>query len=113
MFDLSKPIAIGSDHAGYDYKVALVNWLTEKGYTVSDKGVDENRSVDYPDYVHPLAKDVATKKANLGILVCGSGNGVGLRACRAGDTSRDEIRRARSAAHRFWRLERRHEPRRP
>ncbi len=46
-FDLSKPIAIGSDHAGYDYKVALVRWLVEKSYQISDMGVYENKSVDY------------------------------------------------------------------
>jgi ribose 5-phosphate isomerase B len=54
-FDLSKPIAIGSDHAGYEHRVALVQWLGEKGYTVNDMGVHENKSVDYPDYAHPVS----------------------------------------------------------
>lgn len=80
MFDFSKPIVIGSDHAGYDYKVAIVNWLTEKGYLVADKGVDENRSVDYPDYAHPVAESVEKGEAAFGILLCGSANGVCITA---------------------------------
>jgi ribose 5-phosphate isomerase B len=80
MFDLSKPIAIGSDHAGYDYKVAIVKWLTEKEYPVSDKGVDENKSVDYPDYAHPVAGSVEKGEAAFGILLCGSANGVCITA---------------------------------
>jgi ribose 5-phosphate isomerase B len=79
-FDLSKPIAIGSDHAGYDYKVAIVQWLTEKGYQVSDKGVDANKSVDYPDYAHPVADAVEKGEVAFGILLCGSANGVCITA---------------------------------
>ena len=78
MFDFSKPIAIGSDHAGYDYKMALVKWLTEKGYKINDKGVDENKSVDYPDYAHPVADSVEKGDVAFGILLCGSANGVWL-----------------------------------
>ena len=80
MFDFSKPIAIGSDHAGYDYKVALVKWLTEKGYQVIDKGVDADRSVDYPDYAHPVASLVEKGEVTFGILLCGSANGVCMTA---------------------------------
>jgi ribose 5-phosphate isomerase B len=80
MFDLSKPIAIGSDHAGFDYKVAIVKWLTKKGYQVSDKGVDENKSVDYPDYAHPVADAVEKGEVAFGILLCGSANGVCITA---------------------------------
>jgi ribose 5-phosphate isomerase B len=79
-FDLSKPIVIGSDHAGFEYRVALVKWLTEKGYQVDDKGVGENRSVDYPDYAHPVANAVEQGKAAFGILLCGSANGVCMTA---------------------------------
>jgi ribose 5-phosphate isomerase B len=98
MFDLSKPIAIGSDHAGYDYKVALVKWLTEKGYAVSDKGVDENKSVDYPDYAHPVADSVEKGEAAFGILLCGSANGVCITAnkhqgIRAGLSFETEVAR--------------------
>ena len=80
MFDLSKPIAIGSDHAGFDYKVEIVKWLTEKGYKVEDKGVDENKSVDYPDYAHPVASAVENGEVAFGILLCGSANGVCITA---------------------------------
>jgi len=79
-FDLSKPVAIGSDHAGYEYRVALVQWLTEKGLPVKDFGVNENRSVDYPDYAHPVAEAVEKGNAAFGILLCGSANGVCITA---------------------------------
>jgi ribose 5-phosphate isomerase B len=79
-FDLTKPIAIGSDHAGYDYKVALVKWLNENGYQVSDMGVYENKSVDYPDYAHPVAEAVEKGEVAFGILLCGSANGVCITA---------------------------------
>lgn len=79
-FDLSKPIAIGSDHAGFEYKSALVTWLKEKGYQVDDKGVYENKSVDYPDYAHPVAEAVEKGNAAFGILLCGSANGVCMTA---------------------------------
>jgi len=79
-FDLSKPIAIGSDHAGFEYKMALVQWLSEKGYQLRDMGVDENKSVDYPDYAHPVANAVEKGDAAFGILLCGSANGVCITA---------------------------------
>ena len=79
-FDLSKPIAIGADHAGYDYKAALSNWLQQKGLSVIDKGVFENKSADYPDYAHPVAAAVENGEASFGILLCGSANGVCMTA---------------------------------
>jgi ribose 5-phosphate isomerase B len=79
-FDKTRPIAIGSDHAGFAYKQELVQWLTEKGWQVLDKGVGENRSVDYPDYAHPVADSVESGTAVFGILLCGSGNGVNMTA---------------------------------
>jgi len=79
-FDLSKPIAIGCDHAGYEYKVALVQWLNKKGYKVADFGVYENKSVDYPDYAHPLSLNVEGGESAFGILLCGSANGVAITA---------------------------------
>lgn len=79
-FDLSKPIAIGGDHAGFDYKVALVQYLNVKGLTVNDLGVHENKSVDYPDYAHPVADAVEKGEAAFGILICGSANGVAITA---------------------------------
>jgi ribose 5-phosphate isomerase B len=79
-FDLSKPIAIGSDHAGFDYKMELIKWLNQKGFQVQDMGVYENKSVDYPDYAHPVASSVEKAESAFGILLCGTGNGVCMTA---------------------------------
>lgn len=73
-------ISIGNDHAGTDYKFSIVKLLESKGITVNNYGTDSNESVDYPDFVHPVAKDVVTKKADFGILICGSANGVAMTA---------------------------------
>ena len=73
-------ISIGNDHAGTDYKFAIVKHLETKGITVNNYGTDANDSVDYPDFVHPVVKDVAAKKVDLGILICGSANGVAMTA---------------------------------
>lgn len=75
-----KTIAIGCDHAGYPYKAAIVNMLDKKGYTVLDFGTHTSDSVDYPDFVHPTANSVANEEADMGILLCGSGNGVSITA---------------------------------
>jgi ribose 5-phosphate isomerase B len=79
-FDLSKPIAIGSDHAGFDYKKEIIKWLAERNLQAKDFGVDENKSVDYPDYAHPVASSVESGEAAFGILLCGSANGVCMTA---------------------------------
>lgn len=79
-FDLTKPIAIGADHAGFEYKTSLVKWLNTKGYQISDFGVYENKSVDYPDYAHPVAYAVEAGDVAFGILLCGSANGVAITA---------------------------------
>ena len=73
-------ISIGNDHAGTDYKFAIVKHLKAKGITVINHGTDTNESVDYPDFVHPVAEDVETKKTDLGIIICGSGNGANMTA---------------------------------
>ncbi len=73
-------ISIGNDHAGTDYKFAIKEFLESKGYTVNNYGTDANDSVDYPDFVHPVAQDVEHKKVDLGILICGSANGVAMTA---------------------------------
>ncbi|CAH8282867.1 ribose 5-phosphate isomerase B [Mariniflexile fucanivorans] len=73
-------IAIGNDHAGTDYKFAILKHLESKGYIVNNYGTDTNDSVDYADFVHPVAEDVANKKADFGILLCGSANGVAITA---------------------------------
>lgn len=79
-FDTSKPIAIGSDHAGFDYKTALLPWLTEKGLAYKDFGTYSAESTDYPDFAHPVASAVENKEAAFGILLCGSGTGVAITA---------------------------------
>jgi ribose 5-phosphate isomerase B len=82
-------IAIGGDHAGYDYKRALISFLEKKGHQIKDYGTHGPDSVDYPDYVHPLALSVATGQYEFGILICGSGNGVCMTA-----NKHDKIRAA-------------------
>ena len=79
-FSLSLPIAIGSDHAGYEYKAELVKYLNQKGYQVSDFGAYSADSVDYPDFAHPVAASVEKGETAFGILLCGSANGVCMTA---------------------------------
>ena len=73
-------IAIGCDHAGYEYKELLKKALSKKGHEVMDKGTHSEDSVDYPDFVHPVAELVETDAVTYGILICGSGNGVAMTA---------------------------------
>lgn len=73
-------ISIGNDHAGTLYKQAIVKHLTAKGYEIINHGTDTLDSVDYPDFVHPVAKDVESGTAHFGIVICGSGNGVAITA---------------------------------
>ena len=75
-----QPIAIGCDHAGFDYKQELVEYLESKGIQVKDMGVYENKSSDYPDFAHPVAYAVEKREVSQGILICGSGNGVAITA---------------------------------
>ncbi|MDB5195895.1 MAG: ribose 5-phosphate isomerase [Flaviaesturariibacter sp.] len=79
-FDLSKPIAVGSDHAGYEYKSILIDLLKSKGHQVTDFGTNSPDSVDYPDFAHPVANAVEKGEAAFGVLVCGSANGVAITA---------------------------------
>ncbi len=71
-------ISIGNDHAGPEYKKAIVQYLESKGYEVTNYGTDTDASVDYPDFGHPVANDVAEGKADFGIVICGSGNGIAM-----------------------------------
>ena len=73
-------ISIGNDHAGPEYKKAIVEHLESKGYTVINHGTDTFDSVDYPDFGHAVANDIESKKATFGILICGSGNGISITA---------------------------------
>ncbi|MBI1341937.1 MAG: ribose 5-phosphate isomerase B [Terrimonas sp.] len=79
-FDLSKPVAIGGDHAGFEYKEDLISFLEGKGIPFHDFGTHSADSVDYPDYAHPVATAVEKNEASFGILICGSGNGVAITA---------------------------------
>lgn len=79
-FELSKPISIGSDHAGYEYKQLLIDWLRSEGFVVRDNGTHSKDSVDYPDFAHPVASQVELGEAAYGILICGSANGVAMTA---------------------------------
>ena len=76
----NKPIAIGGDHAGFDLKQEVIKHLEENGHSVQDYGTDSKDSVDYPDYVHPLAEAVTNGQHETGILICGSANGVAMSA---------------------------------
>jgi len=73
-------ISIGNDHAGPDYKAAIIAFLESSGHEVKNYGTDTAGSVDYPDFIHPVAEDVVSGAATLGIIICGSGNGASMTA---------------------------------
>ncbi len=73
-------IAIGCDHAGYEVKDKIKAHFAEQGHTFSDKGTNGPESVDYPDFAHAVAGDVNDHKVDLGILICGSAQGVAMTA---------------------------------
>lgn len=76
VFNQQLPLVIGCDHAGFDYKEVIKQMLTDAGWQVEDKGTYSKESTDFPDYAHPVATAVETGVAAVGILICGSGNGV-------------------------------------
>lgn len=73
-------VSIGSDHAGFEQKQALVDYLKGKGVEVVDRGPANDDRVDYPDYAAPVARDVAAGAADFGVLVCGTGIGMAMAA---------------------------------
>ena len=75
---MNKPLAIASDHAGYQMKLSIIKYLEEKGYEVKDFGTDSTDAVNYPDFGHPLAEAVESGRFNMGISLCGSGNGINM-----------------------------------
>jgi len=79
-FNLNKPIAIGCDHAGFDYKEDLISFLEGKGLIYKDFGTYSKDSVDYPDFAHAVALAVESEEYAFGILLCGSANGVAITA---------------------------------
>jgi ribose 5-phosphate isomerase B len=102
-----KSIAIAGDHAGFTYKAAVKDYLEAQGIMVRDYGTDSLASCDYPDYVHPLAKAVEAGEFPLGILICGSANGVamtankypGIRAAIAWETELASLARTHNDAN--------------
>lgn len=73
-------IAIGNDHAGTDYKKEIVKMLKNAGHEVTNYGTDSEDSVDYPDFIHPVAEAVSKKEVDFGVIICGSGNGANMTA---------------------------------
>lgn len=73
-------IAIGSDHAGFAMKEVIIPFLKERGLVVEDCGAFSEESVDYPDFGHAVAKQVESGAVELGIVICGSGNGINMAA---------------------------------
>ena len=100
-------IAIGGDHAGFDYKEKLKGILVDNGIEVTDVGPFSEASVDYPDFAHPVAEMVENGTADFGILICGSGNGVaiaankhqGIRAALCWENSLAELARQHNNAN--------------
>lgn len=71
-------ISIGNDHAGPDYKQAILTMLQERGHKVTNHGTNTTESVDYPDFAHKVAQDIENDSAELGIVICGSAQGVSM-----------------------------------
>lgn len=100
-------VGIASDHAGFQYKIQIKEWLISKGLAVADYGTESEASCDYPDFAHPLADAVETGKHPLGIVICGSGNGVcmavnkhaGIRGAMAWTSELAELARQHNDAN--------------
>ena len=73
-------ISIGNDHAGTNLKKQLKKELISMGHEILDKGTDKTESVDYPEFIHPVAEEVEKGGAEIGIIICGSGNGAAMTA---------------------------------
>lgn len=80
MDDYGKILGIASDHGGFEMKQFLIEKLKKAGYEVNDYGTHSELSVDYPDFIHPLASDIDSGKLKRGIILCGSGNGAQITA---------------------------------
>jgi ribose 5-phosphate isomerase B len=93
-----KFLGIACDHAGYELKEIIKSWLKVKGYEIKDFGAFSSESSDYADFAHPLAKAIENSEVNLGISICGSGNGINMtvnkhQGIRAGVCWNKEISR--------------------
>jgi ribose 5-phosphate isomerase B len=80
MTKISELLPIASDHGGFELKEYISEKLTEAGYIIVDFGTGSKESVDYPDYIHPLAKAINSGEFSRGIIICGSGNGAQMTA---------------------------------
>jgi ribose 5-phosphate isomerase B len=80
MFDKKNEIPIGSDHGGYELKQYLIEKLTQDGYILVDMGTHDTSSVDYPDFIHPVAQRINDGENKFGIIMCGSGQGASMTA---------------------------------
>lgn len=96
-------ISFGNDHAGPQLKKELFTLITSLGHTFTNHGTDSSESVDYPDFIHPVAVDVRDGKASFGIIICGSGNGANMTANKY-----SEIRSALCWSAELSRLARQH-----
>lgn len=102
-----RKIAFGGDHAGYLYKKDLMEYCESLGFETQNFGADTEDSVDYPDYTHPLSEAVSNGECELGVLICGSGNGVcmtankhkGIRAALCWNTELGELARQHNNAN--------------
>ena len=100
-------VAVGADHAGFHLKESALDYLKKKGYEVEDLGTNPTESVDYPDYAVKVARRVARKQADFGVLMCGTGLGVaiaankvhGVRAAPCNDTLSAQLARAHNNAN--------------
>lgn len=100
-------IAIGCDHGGFELKPSVVEYLTTRGIEILDLGTNSEKSVDYPDFGRAVGEAVASKKADLGIVICGTGIGIslaankvhGIRAAVVSDTFSAKMARAHNDAN--------------
>ena len=100
-------LAIGNDHAGSDLKKKIVNLLKDQNIEVINYGTDQNESVDYPDFAHPVGRSIQENKVDLAIVICGSGNGVNMvvnkyskvRSALCGNTELAELARSHNNAN--------------
>jgi len=77
---MSQIIPIGADHAGFALKESIIKHLNSRGLTSQDFGCSSEDSIDYPDFAHPVAEFIESNPGSLGILICGSGNGISMTA---------------------------------
>ncbi|MDA8904132.1 ribose 5-phosphate isomerase B [Flavobacteriaceae bacterium] len=73
-------VSIGNDHAGTKHKLKITEYLERKKFKIKNHGTNKEESVDYPDFIHPVAEDVASGQSDFGIIICGSGNGASMSA---------------------------------